>query len=414
MKILFIAHYYHPEPGFFFAHPFALALKERGHQVEVITGYPNYPAGKLQDGYRQKLKMVEWIDGIKVIRVPLFISHDRSSLRRIISYISLSFMQLLVGTFCRFDADIAFVSQGPATIGLPAIWFKFFKKIPFVFQIQDLWPDSLAASGMFSNRLGLKMVHWWCKMVYRQACHIAVIAPGMKKALVERGVPEDKISLVYNCGNVTDKGVAKVLPSRLEAILSSKKFTILYAGNFGVMQRLQTVVEAASLLQSYEDIQFVLVGNGVEKEKLEKEVEAQGLTNIKFHPFISSAEADLAIQKSCAVLAHLQQNPLFDMTIPSKVQKYLYMGKPIIIAVGHDAADLVVNLAQAGVAAEPENPKSLANAVLNLYRMPEEKRKELGENGARFFEEHLTFVQWVDCYEKMFNKIVENKPVRRM
>lgn len=410
MKILFIAHYFQPEPGFFFALPFARALRDRGHQVEVITGYPNYPSGKLMAGYRQKLKMVEWMDGIKVTRVPLFISHDRSSIRRILSYSTLSASQALIGTFCSFDADIAFVSQGPATIGLSSVWFKWLKRIPFVYQIQDLWPDSLSASGMFRSEAGLKLVHWWCRFVYSQSAHIAVIAPGMKQCLMERGVPGNKISVIYNCGLITDNTPSEAdVPESLAVLFKPDCFNILYAGNLGPMQKMETVVEAAGFLRNVPDIRFILLGNGVETENLKQRVQADGLNNVLFHPFVRPEAADMAISRSSAVLTHLQNISLFNITIPSKIQKYLSLGKPVIAAIGRDAARMVVDEAHAGISAEPENARQLADAALELYKKTPDELRQMGENGKSFYRNHLSFEKWVDQNEKLFLSLVNNR-----
>ena len=178
--------------------PFAKELVRRGHEVEVLTGFPNYPGGKIYDGYRVRMLQREILDGIPINRVPLYPSHDNSSIKRMVCYTSFALSASTIGAWAVKPADVAYVSQGPITVGLPACVLKLLKGIPFVLHIQDLWPDSLLSTGMFNNKLGLKMVNGWCNFVYKRAAKIVTITPGMKQRLIERGVPENKIDVIYN------------------------------------------------------------------------------------------------------------------------------------------------------------------------------------------------------------------------
>ena len=154
MRILFVSPYFYPEPNMFMGLPFAKALAERGHQVEALTGFPNYPGGKIYDGYRIRPLQREVLDGIPVIRVAMYPSHDSSSLRRIITYSSFAFSASTIGTAVVKSADVAYITSGPATNALAGIALQIFRRIPFVFDIKDLWPDALTATGMFTNRFG--------------------------------------------------------------------------------------------------------------------------------------------------------------------------------------------------------------------------------------------------------------------
>ncbi|WP_276740018.1 glycosyltransferase family 4 protein [Victivallis vadensis] len=404
MKILFIAHYFQPEPNFFFGLPFAQELSQRGHEVEVLTGFPNYPGGKLYPGYHQHWKMVEEMNGIRITRVPLYPSHDQSAIKRIISYSSLALTQALAGISYRFKADVAYVCQGPATIGLPAIVFKGLKGVPFVYQIQDLWPDSLSATGMFDSGLGMKLLHNWCKLVYRKAAHITVIAPGMKEKLLERGVPAEKVSVLFNwCDEQALLTPAHTDSDWLERLLPSDSFNILYAGNLGNAQALETVIQTAVMLQQEPGIRFVLVGNGIAKEKLQALAAQKQLRNVFFHPRVSAGEAGKLLQKSDVVLTHLRREPLFDITIPSKIQAYLAAGRPILAAAGRDAGDLVEK-AGAGIKVTPENPEEMARAVLKFRRMGKEKLQEMGNRGREFYYRELSFSVGVSHFEQLFEQ----------
>jgi colanic acid biosynthesis glycosyl transferase WcaI len=409
MRILFVTHYFHPEPNFFYGLPFAKELQRRGHQVQVVTGFPNYPGGKIYAGYKIKLLQKEIMAGIPVYRFPLYPSHDQSSFKRILCYTTLSVSQATLAPWVIKPADVAFVTQGPATIGFPAIIIKLLRKIPFVYNIQDMWPDSLLSTGMFDSQIGLKMLYAWCNFVYKRAAKITVITPGMKKALQERGVPEDKIEVIYNwcddaliCRSEPDEKMAR-------KIGLAGKFNIIFAGNMGAAQALDKVIDAAALVASrYPDIQFVFIGSGVEVENLKTLVRDKYLQNVLFLPRMPVEEIGNVLRLAEVLLVHLRRDPLFAITIPSKTQAYLAMGKPILMAVEGDASDLVKK-AQAGLSCLPESPEAIAYLVGQFYRMNPEQRKQIGLNGLAFYDRELSFAQAVHSYEKIFSTIVKIK-----
>lgn len=408
MKILFITHYFQPEPNFFMGLPFARALQEQGHHVQVLTGFPNYPGGKIYDGYKIKFIRKEVMEGVPVIRVPLYPSHDRSSAKRTLSYMSLSLSQAAIGPWAVDKADVAYVSQGPATIGLPAIVHKILRRIPFVYSIQDMWPDSLLSTGMFNNKLGLKMVNWWCKRVYNAAAKIVVIAPGMKERLIERGVPEDKIEVIYNWCD--DALICREEPNEeLKKQLGlDGKFNIIFAGNMGKAQAMEAVIKAADILQNdCKDIQFVLIGSGVEVENLKRMTNELSLNNVKFLGRKPITEIGSILRLADVLLVHLKNDPLFEITVPSKIQAYLATGKPILIGVKGDAAKLVED-ANAGLSCESENFHDIAEKVRKLYFMDREKLREMGTNGADYYDSKLSFEVAREKYEKLFYNIKQN------
>ena len=409
MKILFIAHYFQPEPNFFVGLPFAKELRDRGHQVQVLTGLPNYPGGKIYDGYKVKLIQREVMDGIEVIRMPLYPSHDRSSLKRILSYMSLSLAQALIGTFAVDKADVAFVSQGPATIGLPAKVIKLFRRIPFVYNIQDLWPDTLSSTGMFDSDLGMKLLHCWCKSVYKSAAKIAVITPGMKRILIERGVPADKIEVIYNWCD--DSQIVSGEPSiQLAQDLGMKdKFNILFAGNIGKAQAMDAVLDAAKLIKDdCPNVQFVLMGGGVEAEPLKQKAEQMQIDNVKFLARRPVNEVGPILRLADVLMVHLRNEPLFEITIPSKTQAYMAAARPVLIGVKGDASDLILK-ANAGLACQPENAKSIADTVRQFAKMPKSQLNKMGENGKNYYYQNLSFGIGVDKYEKIFNSIDDSR-----
>jgi len=405
MRILFITQYFDPEP--YFLLPLARELVRRGHSVEVLTGFPNYPNGKIYPGYHQKLCMREEIQGIPVIRTPLYASHDRSAIRRIGNYVSLAATQSLWGIWQVSKPDVAYVMQGPATIGLPACMCKWLRHVPFVYHIQDLWPDSLTSTGMFSNQTGIKLIHKWCGLIYRQAAHIVVLAPGMKRCLIQRGVPENKIDVVYNWADENQPVPTKPDFELAEKLGMKGRFNIVFAGNLGKAQGLETVVNAALLLQDKaSNLQFVFVGEGVEKEALQKLVQEKGLRNIRFNPFQPPSEIGKVFCLADVLLVHLRDDPLFEFTIPSKIQAYLRAGRPILAAVSGDAANLVEQ-AGAGIVCPPENAVKLAEAALTLYNMSTSDREMAGQRGNHFYSKHMSFLNAAELLETVIKKFVQ-------
>ncbi|MFH1370582.1 MAG: glycosyltransferase family 4 protein [Planctomycetota bacterium] len=389
MRILFITQLFQPEE-FFKGLPFAKELLKLGHQVEVLTGFPNYPEGKIYKGYKIKLFQKEIIDGIPVIRVPLYPSHDKSGFRRFINYASFAFSAAIIGPWVVKKADVAYVYHPPGTIGFPAIIIKMLRRIPFVYDIQDLWPESLAASGMFNCKLGLWLVEKWCRLVYMAAGRIVVLSQGFKKALIERGVRSEKIKVIYNWVDDT-----KVKPTERDPALAAKfgllgKFNVVFAGNMGKGQALESVLAAADILKKESPCtHFVFVGTGVETEELKKRAHNMRLENVLFIPQQPMSEIGAILALADVLLVHLKNDSLYRITIPSKIQAYLAVGRPILVGVPGDATDLVVN-AKAGLPCIPENVESIADGVRKFLKMSQQELDTMGENGRKFYQQELS------------------------
>jgi glycosyltransferase involved in cell wall biosynthesis len=409
LRILLLSQYFAPEP-FLKGLPFAQELVRQGHEVEVLTGFPNYPGGRLYPGYRLRLLQREEIGGIRITRVPLFPSHDSGGFRRMVTYLSFAFSSAILGPWLVRKPDVIHAYHGNATIGLPAWIIGLVRRAPFVLDIQDLWPDSITASGMLPKRFeGLvPLVAAWCRFIYRRAAGIAVLSPGFKKVLVARGVPEGKVEVIPNwCDEVqTHAG-----PLRAEeATLLEGRFNVVMAGNMGKMQGLDVVLDAAGALQSLEPrVQFVLVGDGVECPRLEARATSLGLTNVLFLPRRPANEIGSLLGRADALLVHLKDDPLFAITIPSRIQAYLAVGRPILCGVRGDGADLVRE-AGAGFCFEPEHPDTLVEALSALHGLAPEARVGLGEGGRRFYQEHLSIRVGTRAFLRLFTKALPQLP----
>jgi colanic acid biosynthesis glycosyl transferase WcaI len=247
MKILILTQWFDPEPTFK-GLLFARELVARGHEVEVLTGFPNYPGGKVYPGYRIRPWVRERLDGIDVLRVALYPSHNNSGLHRVFNYASFALSAAVIGTTLIRKPDVMYVYHPPITVGFAAAVIGFLRRTPFVYDIQDLWPDTVAASGMMSNPAALGLLGSLCKFVYRCASHITVLSPGFKETLARRGVPLDKIDVIYNWCDETVFNVDYERGARLAS--SADKFSILFAGTMGTAQGLESVLQAAQICLS--------------------------------------------------------------------------------------------------------------------------------------------------------------------
>jgi colanic acid biosynthesis glycosyl transferase WcaI len=404
MRILLLTQWFEPEPalkGLLFAR----ALRAKGHQVEVLTGFPNYPGGRVYPGYRIKPFQREVVDGIPVARVALFPSHDASPVGRILNYVSFAASAVLFGSFLTRPADVIYAYHPPLTVGVAASMLGWVKRTPFVYDVQDLWPDTLAATGMMGGRLSLRVVDLVARWVYRRAAHIVAQSPGFASRLAERGVPARKLSVIYNWCD--EEGASVEGNANLtEEIEAGKKFNVVFAGTMGKAQGLGAVLRAAELVERPGSrIQFVFVGGGIETERLKAETERLGLSNVRFISRVPMSEVGAVLAAADVLLVHLKDDPLFEITIPSKTQAYLLSGKPILIGVKGDAADLV-SRSGGGVTCEPEDPRSIADAVTRLEAMDPLELRAMGARGEAFYRSELSLEIGTSRFLRVFEQVV--------
>jgi len=403
MRIVLLSQWYRPEPEPK-VHVLGRDLVARGHEVTAITGLPNYPSGRIYDGYRLRpWPQVEVVEGVRVVRVPLYADHSRSALRRVLNYASFAAAASVFGPWMTGPADVMWVYHPPLTVALPAMVIAAARRVPFVYEVLDMWPETLGATGMFRSTLGLRMVGGLADLVYRRAARITVPSPGFKRNLVAKGVPEQKIDYMPNWA---DEEVYRPLPPdpflRRELGLEGK-FLVLYAGNIGAAQRLGNLLEAAELLRDLPDLQIVLLGGGVEREELQARARAKALANVTFLPTDSPDRVASVTALAEVLLTHLRRDPLFEITIPSKTISYLACGKSILAVAEGDAAEVVVD-AKAGLVCPPDDPAALAKAMRLMYKMPAERRRELGQAGREYFLANFSRAQLFPRYEKLLTE----------
>lgn len=393
LETTYITQWFPPEPAQI-SDGIARALQEHGHKVTVLTGIPNYPTGVVNDGYSAWRPLTQVVNGITIRRAPLYPSHDSSAVRRILNYASWAISATVFGFGILKKSDVAVVYSGPATAALPAMIWRRLTRTPFVLMIQDLWPDSVLATGFLSRgavrRLASTIISWFCTWAYGSAAHIIVISPGAIVTLESRGVPRDKISLIYNWAEETiAEKVIKPSDARAEFGLPTDAFVISYAGNHGLAQGLDVIVRAASRLRDLTDVWFLFVGDGLEAQTLRNLAEALGCTHVVFagqvpHTSMSTVQAASNIQ-----LVSLTNDPVFRVTMPSKVQSILASGTAVIALAEGDAAT-VIDLSGAGWSVTPGDSDGLVKVVRQAYADGRDSLNNRGDAGREYYRVNMS------------------------
>lgn len=411
MRVVVLSQWYPPEPASI-PHAMACGLAKRGHQVLSITGFPNYPFGRIYPGYRQRLWRREEIEGVQVLRLPLYPSHSQSGVFRALNFLSFATSASLLSPVLCGSADMLWAYHPPLTVGIPAWWIGLLRRVPFVYEIQDMWPETLMATSMIRSRAALAALDRLAGFIYARAAAITVISPGFKRNLTGKGVPAHKIHVIPNwadedlyCPMAPDQALA-------DRYGLAGRFNVVFAGNMGLAQALETVIEAAQRLGDLPAVQFVFIGDGVDEDRLQQMVAQRQLDNVRFVGRHAKECMPHFFALADVLLVHLKRDPLFEITIPSKTLAYMASGRPILMAVAGDAAD-VVRDAGAGLVCAPQDPEALADAVRTLYAMSAAERERMGQSGRRAFLKHYTQRVLMDRYEVLFEDIVSAWRSRR-
>jgi glycosyltransferase involved in cell wall biosynthesis len=384
VKVLIVTQYFWPED--FRINDLALGLKRRGWDVTVLTGKPNYPRGDFLDGYGFLKGNRDSYDGIPVIRVPLIRRGGGGALRLAANYLSFALLASILGPLrCRGQFDVIFVYEpSPVTVGIPAIVLKKLRGTPIFFWVQDLWPESLQATGMVRSRFVLRLVEKLVRYIYRRCDRLLVQSRTFADPVERLGANPERV--VYFPNSAEELYQPILLPENApERGMLPAGFRVMFAGNIGASQDFETILGAAQRLKTYKDIHWVVLGDGRRAGWVAQEVRRRGLgDNVHLlgkHP-VASMPRFFALAD--AMLVTLKRDPIFALTIPSKVQSYLACGRPIVAALDGEGARIIEE-AGAGTAAPAEDSAALAEAVLNMYRMSPDRRAAMGASGRSYF-----------------------------
>ncbi len=386
-----ITQWFPPEPAW---QPLwiAQAMRKAGLDVRVLTGVPNYPAGRVMPGYRAHETRTDAVDGFSVLRTPLYPSHDSRAIGRLLNYSTWALSASIRGLSCLRGSDVALVYSSPATAALPAMIARRTFRTPYVLLIQDVWPDSVFASGFLTGSMR-KPIEWlldrFVRMTYSSASHIVVTSPGMLELLVSRGVPRDKLTVVYNWVDEGGPASGAAEDWRCRLGLAAEDFVLMYGGNHGVAQALHAAIEGVAQVDPARRCHLVMVGDGVEKPQLKQLAKTLAPKRIHFVDPQPRENMAALMQAADAQLVSLADRPLFAVTTPSKLQSVMAAGHPVIAAAGGDVGQ-AVEKAGAGVAAAPEDPRSIADAILTLRGLPRDELLAMGANAQRFYLDYMS------------------------
>lgn len=393
MKILLLSQFYWPEARSAPTNLAAVAeyLQERGHRVQVITGFPNHPMGRVYDGYRMRWRTWDEVRGVSVLRLPLYTDHSLSTIRRALHYASFAVSSATLGAWLtrKFQADVIFVYLPPLTNWLPIRVLKFLHKAPAMYWVTDLWPEALRAVGANLRPWIERAISRLDRAVNNQAALICLNSPGLKTRLQEKGVASEQLAVVTDWA---DEDL--FFPVEPDAELARKhglagKFNILYGGTLGPAQGLETVLEAAQSLADLPELQFVLVGDGEDAHRLRELACDRGVTNVRFLGRQPMTEMRRFFALADVLLTHLKPDPLFELQIPSKTMAYMACGRPILCGIAGAAAK-VIEGSRAGLCSSPGDAKSMNTAVRNLFGMSQDEREQLGRNGREVYLKKYT------------------------
>jgi glycosyltransferase involved in cell wall biosynthesis len=414
MKILYVSQYFPPEMGAPAARAAELArywVKD-GHEVTVLTGFPNHPTGVVPAEYRSKIRrlvMHEKLDGVNVVRTWLFPFPNRKAYERILNYSSFCASASTTGMFVSCP-DVLIATSPQLLVGLSGWWLARTKRVPFVFEVRDLWPESLAAVGMGNTDSMLnRSLGSVAGFLYKRSEHVVVVTAAFKEHLIQNWrLSPEKISVVEN-GVESDLFCPKTNNADLRRALGAEgKFVVGYIGTMGMAHGLETLVQAATELQkTAPDVLFLMVGEGSDKERVINRARSQGLTNMRFVGQQPREKVPEFISISDACLVLLKKSEIFKTVIPTKMLEFMSCARPVILGVDGQARK-IMDQAGAGVYIEPENVAALVQVITRLAPNPV-LRETLGRNGRRHIIEHFSRQQTAKAYIAVLEGIVHRE-----
>jgi colanic acid biosynthesis glycosyl transferase WcaI len=416
MKILYISQYFPPEMGAPAARAAELSKHwaDAGHDVTVLTGFPNHPTGVIPPEYRSRFKRMvirESVNGATIVRTWLLPFPNRKSYERMLNYSSFCLSAASTGLFLS-RPDVVIGSSPQLLVALSAWWLAKSKRVPFVFEVRDLWPESLAAVGVGNeNSLLHRTLGKIAGFLYRQADCVVVVAPAFEHHLVKHwNVPREKISIVEN-GVETQLFAPRQSDDIKKELGIDGQFVVSYIGTMGMAHGLETVIEAATELQnSNPGIVFLLVGEGAEKASISALARKRGLNNLKCIDQQPREKIPTYISASDACLVLLKKSDIFKTVIPTKMLEFMSCSRPVILGVEGQAREILEE-AGAGLTIEPENAHELAKAIRYLSGNPG-KGREYGRNGRQYILRRFSRVLTAEKYTRELEKMkLEQKPV---
>jgi glycosyltransferase involved in cell wall biosynthesis len=384
MKVLILSQYFWPET--FRINEVAQSLRDAGCEVSILTGQPNYPGGVVFKGYRALATGSEEFAGCSVYRVPLAPRGDANAIRLAVNYLSFVVGASLLGPWLlrgqRFDVIFVY-GISPILQAVPGVLLRRTTGAALVTWVQDLWPQSLEVTGFMRNRRALAVVAHVVRWIYRRSDLLLVQSQGFLP-LVRAMSGKTPVEYHPNPGELAFHAE----PAGAPALILETAFNVVFAGNLGTVQALDTVLVAAKLLRGAPAVRFVLIGSGSRGEWVQQEVHRLGLTNVQMPGRFAPEQMPAILAQASALLVSLARDPIMSQTVPSKIQAYLAAGRPIIASLDGEGAS-IVSQAGAGIACPAEDPAALAEAVCKLQSLPMHELQRMGQSGRGYYEQHF-------------------------
>ena len=384
MRVLLVTQYFHPEN--FKSNDVAFELARRGYDVTVLTGLPNYPQGRIYEGYGIFRKRKETIEGVKVYRTLVIPRGDGGGVRLALNYLSWAFIASLwaffMAIFHRYDAVIVHETS-PVTQGFPALVVKWMQRIPMFFWVLDLWPESLQAAGNINNRFVIDFFTGVTRLIYRNSDKILMSSNGFRKSILDKGDFTDKLVYFPNWAEDIFSGTAEA-----EVPLMPEGFKVMFAGNVGEAQDFESVMKAAELLKGT-GVRLVIVGDGRRKEYVDAYIAEKGLSDVVYMLGRHPLEAMPAFfSKADVLFLSLKNDYIFTLTTPAKLQAYMASGKPVLAMIDGDARQLIED-SGCGLACNAGDAEAFALSVMKMKEMPEDELRAYGKRGRSYFDAHF-------------------------
>jgi glycosyltransferase involved in cell wall biosynthesis len=400
LHILLISQHFPPEIGAAAARVSELAdaLQAKGHRISVVTEFPNYPNGIIQDHHRGKLFLRERFNNIDVIRTFVYASERGTLFQRMLFYLSFMVSSIFGGMLVK-DYDLILATSPPLFVALSGYLLSLFRGRKFIFEVRDIWPESAKSLHQLRGKPFIWIAEKLELFLYRRASRIIVVTRGFIKDLLSKGVPREKLVLI---SNGVDVEFFKPRPRAnyiAEKYGLDNRFVVSYTGNLGLAQGIDTIIESAELVKDQKDIVFMLIGDGVVKKNVMASAKNKGLSNIIFVGTQPKSEISAFLSVADVCLVPLKKTQLFKITVPSKLYESMACGKTVVLSVDGEARQILAD-AQAGIFVEPENAQAMAAAILELHSSPQLLAR-FGVNGRIYVVENYARSAQAETLEKV-------------
>jgi len=414
MRILVISQFFHPEMGapaarFF---DFAKYWIKTGHNVEVITAFPNFPDGVIPGKYRKKLFMVENLHGIRVYRGYIWADSRLRFVDKVLGYIIFAISATFIVLFADLKYDLVISTSPPPSVGIPGILASVIRRTPFIFDVRDIWPEGPTQSGRIRNHFLVRLCEWMEMAIYRRAKIITVVTNGKRVRLAERGVPEEKIQVITNGVDTSlfDQESDQSLPEDLERLFHEYPFCLTYAGVLNPPQGLDIILDCAVRLRDrrpdiYNRMAFVLIGDGSRRKHLEKRAQKEKLDCVHFMGIRPRPVVFAVLRKSFANIVTLRRRG-DSHTVPSKIYEALASGRPVLVSAAGEPVDIVLR-ANGGSASPPEDPDALCTNVIHYIENPG-LAEQHGKSARAYCELHFDRYNSAVKFERILTGLISS------